>query len=195
MMKLSRKYAVPDDLALLYEFVNSIDKRCYVENRIAHTGSDALRTEKQFGQWMRAHSLDRPAGSPRERAQALALREALRSYLKVAPDARSEAAESGRRLAKAAAPFPLVVDIEAKGAMHLRPATGTSELGRVLAQLQGLAASDRLDRLKMCSSDECEWVFFDRSKPGNRRWCSSDRCGNRQKTRDYRERKRLVSDA
>ena len=40
-----------------------------------------------------------------------------------------------------------------------------------------------LDRLKMCASDECRRVFFDRSKPATRRWCMSSLCGNRMKTR------------
>jgi predicted RNA-binding Zn ribbon-like protein len=42
----------------------------------------------------------------------------------------------------------------------------------------------------MCASDECQRVFFDRSKPASRRWCQSTLCGNRNKTRAYRERQR-----
>ena len=73
-------------------------------------------------------------------------------------------------------------------AVELQPADGASALGLVLAQLLALAGAGRLDRLKICKSNECHWVFFDRSKPGNRRWCSSLLCGNRQKTREYRKR-------
>jgi predicted RNA-binding Zn ribbon-like protein len=62
----------------------------------------------------------------------------------------------------------------------------------VLAEFLALSASGRLGRLKMCSSKECNWIFFDRSKPGNRRWCSSLLCGNRQKTRDYRKRQKAA---
>jgi predicted RNA-binding Zn ribbon-like protein len=62
--------------------------------------------------------------------------------------------------------------------------------GSVLAALVRLSDSGRLERVKICDSDECRWVFYDRSKPGNRRWCSSDRCGNREKTRTYRNRHR-----
>jgi CGNR zinc finger len=57
--------------------------------------------------------------------------------------------------------------------------------------LHRLAQGDRLDRLKMCASDACRWIFYDRSKPGNRRWCSSVLCGNREKTRSYRGSGRL----
>ena len=33
-------------------------------------------------------------------------------------------------------------------------------------------------------------LIFDRSKPATRRWCMSTLCGNRMKTRTYRERHR-----
>jgi hypothetical protein len=37
-MWLSQKYAVPEELALLYDFVNTLDCRRYVEQGVAHTG-------------------------------------------------------------------------------------------------------------------------------------------------------------
>lgn len=62
-------------------------------------------------------------------------------------------------------------------------------MSRIFGELLGLAQSGELERLKMCRSDECGWMFFDRSKPNNRRWCSSTGCGNREKTRAIRQRK------
>jgi predicted RNA-binding Zn ribbon-like protein len=88
----------------------------------------------------------------------------------------------------AAVAFPLVTNVAA-GTVELRPAKG-GELGRVLGELLTLSATGQLNRLKMCQSPECGWIFFDRSKPANRRWCSSTRCGNREKTRSYRLRQR-----
>ena len=48
-------------------------------------------------------------------------------------------------------------------------------------------------RLKICSADTCRYVYYDRSKNGSRRWCSMDVCGNRNKTRAYRDRNRAGS--
>jgi predicted RNA-binding Zn ribbon-like protein len=31
-------------------------------------------------------------------------------------------------------------------------------------------------------------MFYDTSRPGNRRWCSMQRCGNRHKVGNYRTR-------
>lgn len=186
-MRLSEKYAVPRELALLYDFVNSIDRRSYVEHGAAHAGGDELATAEQFKAWMRARDL---SGLSREdHKQALHLRETLRGFLKLPADERANASRTVTELNALAAALPLDVAID-RAAVRLRPHADSNGLARVLAQLYELAVTGRLARLKMCDSPECEWIFFDRSKPANRRWCSSSRCGNREKTRSYRARLR-----
>src|SRR6266704_1163061 len=56
-MRLARKYAVPEELALLYEFLNSTDLRTYVEKGVQHVPSDELATLAQFENWMRERGL------------------------------------------------------------------------------------------------------------------------------------------
>jgi predicted RNA-binding Zn ribbon-like protein len=63
-------------------------------------------------------------------------------------------------------------------------------LSPIVAELYDGSRNGTLDRLKMCASEECRRVFFDRSKPSTRRWCISSLCGNRMKTKSYRERQR-----
>ena len=186
-MRLSEKFDVPAELALLYDFVNSIDLRTYVEAGVAHEPKDELRTASQLDSWMRAHELSGSA-SGAVHQQVLRLRKALRTFLAVPPEERPTANSEATALNAASASFPLVASVTA-GIVELRPAKGV-ELGRVLGELQTLSATGQLDRLKMCQSPECGWIFFDRSKPANRRWCSSAKCGNREKTRSYRLRQR-----
>jgi predicted RNA-binding Zn ribbon-like protein len=38
----------------------------------------------------------------------------------------------------------------------------------------------------MCAADNCYLIYLDTFRPGNRRRCSMDRCGNRAKVRDHR---------
>jgi predicted RNA-binding Zn ribbon-like protein len=45
------------------------------------------------------------------------------------------------------------------------------------------------ERLKQCPGDHCGWFFLDRTKRGNRRWCSMSECGQDEK--DRRRRRRL----
>lgn len=46
-----------------------------------------------------------------------------------------------------------------------------------------LLRGDELGRLKRCESDECRWLFLDRSRNGSRRWCDTATCGTTQAKR------------
>lgn len=189
-MRLSKKYAVPAELALLYEFLNSTDLRTYTEKGVQHVPSDRFDTPLHLDSWMRERGLLEKGEriSAADHRRALELRSALRAFLELPPVSRATTGQRAERLSRASESYLLVVSATHAGALNLEPASGASGLGKVLAELLGLAENGRLDRLKMCGSDECHWIFFDRSKPGSRRWCSSLLCGNRQKTREYRGR-------
>ena len=188
-MRLSEKFAIPSDLALLYDFVNSLDVRRYVEQGTVHDPSDELATPARLRDWLQARRLLEGGVnvSEAEHREALRLRDALRNLIAAPPQARSAAAED---LVSLAHNFPLEIAVAADGVLGLRPVAtrATSGLGQVLVELVRLSDDGRLERVKTCDSDECRWVFYDRSKPSNRRWCSSERCGNRDKTRTYRRR-------
>ena len=189
-MRLSEKFSIPSDLALLYDFVNSLDVRRYMEQGTAHDPSDELATPARLRDWLQARRLLEGGVnvSEAEHREALRLRDALRNLIAAPPQARSAAAED---LVSLAHNFPLEIAVAADGVLGLRPVAtrATSGLGQVLVELVRLSDDGRLERVKTCDSDECRWVFYDRSKPSNRRWCSSERCGNREKIRTYRKRR------
>ncbi len=49
-----------------------------------------------------------------------------------------------------------------------------------------LAARD--GRLRVCAGPGCSLLFHDASPPGRRRWCTTERCGNRVNLRAHRAR-------
>lgn len=51
-----------------------------------------------------------------------------------------------------------------------------------------LLTSDDVSRVRECGSETCGWLFIDRSKSHNRRWCEMKSCGNRYKARRHYER-------
>lgn len=51
-----------------------------------------------------------------------------------------------------------------------------------------LLISDDLARLRMCASEDCAWLFLDKTKNHRRRWCDMKTCGNRVKARRHYER-------
>jgi len=193
-MRLSRKYAVPREFALLYEFVNSLDQRRFVEQGAAHTTNDELATIRQMERWMRARNLLKRGAriTAVQHRNALELRGAMRAFLRTPPADRLGKGAMAIRLNRLSEEYPLALKIVA-GALTLQPAGNGNGLGRILAELLVLAQTGQLDRVKACGSDECNWIFYDRSKPGSRRWCSSTLFGNRQKTRSYRQRRREAS--
>ncbi|TFV30990.1 hypothetical protein E4K66_32060 [Bradyrhizobium frederickii] len=58
--------------------------------------------------------------------------------------------------------------------------------GAVAWSALDLLRSDELSRLKQCPSDDCRWLFIDRTKNGSRRWCEMSTCGNRAKKQAFR---------
>ncbi|MFN2433369.1 MAG: ABATE domain-containing protein [Gemmatimonadota bacterium] len=47
--------------------------------------------------------------------------------------------------------------------------------------------------VRACANDDCGWIFVDRSRRGNRRWCDMRECGSRAKARRYYRRKRAAT--
>src|SRR5215471_11862475 len=86
-MELSETYAVPAELALLYDFLNSLDLRRYMESGLAHEGGDEIGTPRMLEEWMRARGL-LPRGAhidARAHRAVLELRAALRDFLLAPP--------------------------------------------------------------------------------------------------------------
>jgi predicted RNA-binding Zn ribbon-like protein len=46
------------------------------------------------------------------------------------------------------------------------------------------------DRIRECAAPDCALLFVDSSRPGRRRWCAGEACGNRTRTKTYRQRRR-----
>ncbi|MCK1709984.1 MULTISPECIES: CGNR zinc finger domain-containing protein [unclassified Bradyrhizobium] len=194
MSKESRKFKVPDELANVYDFANTLDLRRFLQYGVEHPQGDELAGPKQLADWMQERGLDTGAGRvtlPMFET-ALRLREALRAYLQCEPAERRRNEDVLGALDDALAPFPLRVEARAGRGAILSAARedALAGLSAIAVELHDATLMGTLDRLKMCASEECRRVFFDRSKPSTRRWCMSTLCGNRMKTRAYRERQR-----
>ncbi|MFD3652562.1 CGNR zinc finger domain-containing protein [Streptomyces sp. NPDC058620] len=90
--------------------------------------------------------------------------------------------------AVAAAP-PLVARIDAEGRRAWAPeATGTALLSTVARDAVDLLTGPFAERIRVCEAHDCALLFVDTSRPGRRRWCAMERCGNRHKVRAHRAR-------
>jgi predicted RNA-binding Zn ribbon-like protein len=70
--------------------------------------------------------------------------------------------------------------------------------GRPVEAMLATIARDAVDllsgplagRIRECGAPDCALLFVDQSRPGRRRWCSGEACGNRTRTKTYRRRRR-----
>jgi predicted RNA-binding Zn ribbon-like protein len=67
-------------------------------------------------------------------------------------------------------------------------------LAELVAEAVLAGARGSLARLKICTAEDCQWVYYDAAQNRMGRWCSMDTCGNRVKTCRYRERRRARAD-
>jgi predicted RNA-binding Zn ribbon-like protein len=64
--------------------------------------------------------------------------------------------------------------------------TGTQALSAIARDAVELFGGPYAHRIRQCASGNCALVFVDLSRPGQRRWCAMERCGNRAKQRTRR---------
>lgn len=70
---------------------------------------------------------------------------------------------------------------------------GLALLGLVVESAVELLRSPDLVLLRACANERCGWLFLDRSRKHNRRWCEMRECGGRAKARRYQSRRRAAS--
>ncbi|WP_344015869.1 CGNR zinc finger domain-containing protein [Streptomyces thermospinosisporus] len=90
----------------------------------------------------------------------------------------------------AAAEPPLVSRLGADGSRSWAPgATGTQLLSTVARDAIDLFSGPYANRIRECGAHDCRLLFVDTSRPGRRRWCAMEHCGNRAKVRAHRARR------
>lgn len=88
-----------------------------------------------------------------------------------------------------------VTDAGGGATFTMRPVGDELDQARsaVAGSLAHYLAEHDHDRLRLCASETCRWLFVDRSPSGRRRWCDMRVCGNRAKVRRHRARGQTAS--
>ena len=177
--------AAPGPLALVQAFVNTVasEGKFHWE---AIGDPDSLRS------WFARRGLLAEAAPVGEAdvARAREVREALRALL-ATNNGRGVPAGAVATLNAAAERAGLEVRFGEDGPMTPVPTKGGIDgaIGRVLAAVHSAMEEGTWGRLKACRNEGCGWAFYDRSRNRSGAWCSMEVCGNRSKTRAYRQRK------
>jgi predicted RNA-binding Zn ribbon-like protein len=167
----------------------------------AHSGGEGpyavfetLHQPADLGAWLAQPPLAAVVTVPvtaRELAAATSLRQAIWEAAHDRAAHRPPSAGSVATINRAAAAAPLVPELAADGtaAGWAPPVRATQALSTLAREMIELLSGPLSGRIRECASDNCPLVFVDSSRPGARRWCAMERCGNRHKLRALRARR------
>ncbi len=144
--------------------------------------------------WLKAVGLPVPQQvSSRELRDVRELREAIHRAATAAIN-RGAVSETDRSLlnrwAANPAPFPVLAGDGTLGVTSPARKEVAAALSAIARDAIELLAKQPDGRLRRCSGPQCSLLFYDDSRPGARRWCSTERCGNKVNTKAYRQRRR-----
>jgi predicted RNA-binding Zn ribbon-like protein len=101
-------------------------------------------------------------------------------------EGRQLAAEDIQTVNAFAAAAPPVPAMATDGTVAPSTATATAGLSAIARDAIDLLTGPLGQRIRVCAAEDCELLFVDASRPGTRRWCSMQRCGNLTKVRTHR---------
>jgi predicted RNA-binding Zn ribbon-like protein len=81
---------------------------------------------------------------------------------------------------------PLTPSLRPDGTRTYARPTAAAALSTLARDAIELFSSPLAERIRICAAPDCGLLFVDNSRPGRRRWCSMQRCGNLAKVRNYR---------
>lgn len=170
---------------LCLDFLNTADWS--LSGDVVH---EKLMDQRDLGIWCRSASLGKRGAS--EDPAALDDLKAFRARLRRLFLAAVTGEKPKRRdLAR----FNQVLEADATGApLVMRQGAPAFHKDVPIAQIIALSAlavltqPTEIERVKICPSDDCGWLFLDESKNRRRRWCSMETCGNREKARRHYQR-------
>ncbi|MFI6927691.1 CGNR zinc finger domain-containing protein [Nonomuraea spiralis] len=171
----------------------------------AHTGGEgryavfeSLHEPADLAEWLAEPPLSAvmtAAVTARELTAAKTLRQAIweAAHARAAGDPLP--AKAVATINRAAAAAPLIPELAADGttAGWAAPVRVTQVLSTMAREMIELLSGPYAGRIRECAGDNCPLVFVDTSRPGARRWCAMERCGNRHKLRALRARQAMES--
>ncbi|MFG1749646.1 CGNR zinc finger domain-containing protein [Streptosporangium sandarakinum] len=154
---------------------------------------ERLRDPADLARWYREVGLldEAVTVTPAGLGTARTVREAVYRCAKALIAGRPAAEADEALINAAAAAAPLVPVLRGGAGFLIAPAVDAESavLSTVARDAIDLFTGVLADRVRECDSPECALLFVDTSRPGRRRWCSSDACGSKDRSAAYRRRR------
>ncbi|SDZ43195.1 Conserved protein containing a Zn-ribbon-like motif, possibly RNA-binding [Asanoa ishikariensis] len=167
----------------------------------AHTGGEgqyavfeSLHEPADLAAWLATPPLSVVVTVPvsaRELTAAKTLRQAIwvAAHARASGEALPQDVVATINRAAAGAPLQPSLALDGTTALWASPVRATQALSSLAREMIDLLSGPLASRIRECASDNCPLVFVDSSRPGARRWCAMERCGNRHKLRALRARR------
>jgi predicted RNA-binding Zn ribbon-like protein len=153
-----------------------------------------LRSPEHLEAWLATSALDVDGVdcTAREFAAARRVAKAVETGALSAARNRRPPDDAVRLLNRAAALPPLTprLDPMTRDFSWHKPTIGAAMSEVARDALAMLGDPEQRRRVRTCANPDCERLFYDDSRPGQRRWCSPDRCGDQARARAYRARQK-----
>ena len=181
--------------------VSPIDARRFRTGRMcldfAHTGGDGelavwelLHTPDDLARWLvivtDPTGVDEVGAGDDDLVRALQLRTAVWNTAQRAISGCAATAADRVTINEVASGRAPVRQLTSTGVGLAGPVDAASLLVVLARDAIDLFGGPEAHRVRECASDTCQLLFVDRSRPGARRWCSMQRCGNIAKVRAHR---------
>jgi predicted RNA-binding Zn ribbon-like protein len=177
--------------------VPSADRRRFNTGRacldFAHTGGEGawavwelIHDARAAGRWLSVVLDGVPVTvADADLAQVRAVRHAITRLAFAAMGRQPYAPDDVAVVNAAAGAPPLVPRLDGAG-VRVAGGDAPAALSTLARDAIDLFGGPLAGRVRECAADNCGLLFVDASRPGRRRWCSMERCGNRAKVRAYR---------
>lgn len=194
------------DLDATFDFLNTLDHDDgFVREHLVNL-DDALDwfvnrgvIHREGADRARAQLTAQPTAADRDLARVRAVRQALREIAEAIAEHRvpgSSALDVVNRALRARQIIELVASPDGCSVDHRHVGDPVDDaLARLAEPLVTELTAGHPERIRICASDTCEWVFYDTSRTGRRRWCDMATCGNRAKAARHRARTRGATQA
>lgn len=194
------------DLEATFDFLNTLDHDDgFVHEHLANL-DDALNwfvdrgvIHREGADRARAQVTSQPAAADRDLARVHAVRQALREVAEAIAEHRVPSGgslEVVNRALRARQIIELVASADGCSVDHRHVGDPVDDaLARLAEPLVTELTAGHPERIRICASETCEWVFYDTSRTGRRRWCDMATCGNRAKAARHRARAKGAAQA
>lgn len=162
----------------------------FVERGVIHLeGADRQRTVAEAD----------PASAVRDLARVHAVRGALREVAEAVAEHRAPrdgALDTVNRALHARQVIELLPAPDGVSVDHRHVGDPIDDaLARLADPLVAELTSGHPERIRICDSHTCSWLFYDTSPTRRRRWCDMSTCGNRAKAARHRARAKATTAA